>query len=188
MIIQIRGTSGSGKSTIVKELMKQYQWTPIYETGRKLPIGYEAPHKQGKIIVLGHYEPSAKCGGLDTIKNGLDHIDKLYRSLGATDNTVILSEGLFQSYEFNRTILLDTVRVVFLTTSIEECLERVRRRRVENGNLSPLNEHQTRSKFRSVELCRQRLINAGIDCRRMSQDQATKAVSKWVEEFCESRR
>ena len=41
MIINVRGTSGSGKSTIVRNAMDLFTWRgPVHVKGRKQPLGY----------------------------------------------------------------------------------------------------------------------------------------------------
>ena len=64
MIVQVRGTSGSGKSYVVhKILQKDLGWEPITEKwgkiNRKIPLYYISG--DGKIAVAGSY--GAVCGG-----------------------------------------------------------------------------------------------------------------------------
>ena len=73
MIIQVRGTSGSGKSHLVRLVMATFPSRfPVRDnelpTGkkRKHPVGYymiNPPHSP--LFVPGHYE--SPCGGVDTI-------------------------------------------------------------------------------------------------------------------------
>jgi len=91
MIVQIRGTSGSGKTWAMRSIMSLLgsDWVPFYVDagvdngklvefeGRKKPLGYylreydmelgnsRLPIFPPRIIVLGHYE--AVCGGCDNI-------------------------------------------------------------------------------------------------------------------------
>lgn len=80
MIVNIRGTHGSGKSTLVREVMKRFDTaarerlgdSPAISTlvlskeGRKRPIGYKVANPFGAVIhVVGHYETA--CGGCDSI-------------------------------------------------------------------------------------------------------------------------
>lgn len=62
VIIQVRGTSGSGKTTAVRKVMAELgEWEPGFVEGRKRPLFY----KRERVAVLGHYE--VPCGGGDTI-------------------------------------------------------------------------------------------------------------------------
>ena len=66
MIIQIRGTSGSGKTWAMRNTIKelsndQNPMNPVYVKGRKKPLYYSI----GNYFILGHYEST--CGGCDNI-------------------------------------------------------------------------------------------------------------------------
>jgi hypothetical protein len=65
MLINLRGTSGSGKSTIVRNLMTQCGCKPIHGAlGLHLPEAYllMLPHP---VYVIGPY--TTPCGGCDRI-------------------------------------------------------------------------------------------------------------------------
>ncbi len=141
MILNIRGTSGSGKSTIVREIMDLYpgnrlrvKRSPSPKTGRqsKNPLCYvlhrHEPHGR-PLVVVGHYESA--CGGCDTIPD-MDHIFSIVREAHLSSKDVLF-EGLLISAEFNRTYALHTDRmplmVIGLSTPLEECLASVERRR-----------------------------------------------------------
>lgn len=134
MLINLRGTSGSGKSTIVREIMKLYpSKSPVKIKDRKQPIGYILSRPEGKdLAVLGHYETD--CGGCDTITS-LDDIFKHVR-WAADQGYDVLFEGLLISAEVNRTTELATdgyqLIVVGLDTPLEVCLASVNQRRANN--------------------------------------------------------
>jgi hypothetical protein len=63
VIINIRGTSGSGKSTIVKALLMTRLAVPIYSTlGLKHPEAYRAPNQ---LHIIGPY--NVPTGGCDAV-------------------------------------------------------------------------------------------------------------------------
>jgi energy-coupling factor transporter ATP-binding protein EcfA2 len=79
MILNIRGGSGAGKSTVMRSLMDLYKKKYAHHVpGRKQPLWYDLKEGTGElppIRVLGHYE--AECGGCDTIsKNPEDPEEK----------------------------------------------------------------------------------------------------------------
>ena len=78
LIINPRGSSGSGKTELVLRILGEYGWTrnspdarsgirPIYREGRSEPFAYRLQHPWAErpLIVLGHY--LATSGGCDTI-------------------------------------------------------------------------------------------------------------------------
>ena len=78
MIINIRGTSGSGKSFLVRHIMRLYpKQVPVYVSDRRQPISYTLSRSGRKLLVVGHYE--SVCGGCDTV-HSMDAIFDLVRS------------------------------------------------------------------------------------------------------------
>ena len=183
MIIQIRGTSGSGKTTVMREVMKGGgEWKKNYLEGRKKPISYVS--ESGRVAVLGHYE--ATCGGCDNIGSA----PKIYDQYQAhSDYQFVISEGLLLSEDTKWTKQLleegKEVRIIFLTTETEECLERVRKRRREAGNDKPLKEDNTRNRVGVIERARQKLLalsHPNLRIRRAPSTQASKILLNWIKE------
>lgn len=146
MIVNIRGGSGSGKSTVVREIMEHYPMrVPRFVEGRKRPLWYDLyddadadPDERPDLRVLGHYE--APCGGCDTIsKNPSDPDEKamafIHRLVREADDeginvlyegvilTTILG-GLPELYKEGRPVV-----VVNLTSDLETCLLGISERR-----------------------------------------------------------
>lgn len=94
MIINIRGTSGSGKSHLVRSVMDLYGLrTKFFVENRKQPIGYTAHRRTSgrNLSVLGHYETA--CGGCDTIPS----LDQIFsRAMKAHGEHDVLFEGLIE--------------------------------------------------------------------------------------------
>jgi hypothetical protein len=140
-IINPRGTSGSGKTELVRRVLAAYGWgggddlEAIRPKGRMRPIGYRLRHPLGgpPLAVLGDYGPAA-CGGCDTIllkDGGLDEVFRLTDELAATGHDVLL-EGLFLSGEHQRTAELarrHSLHVIRLDTPIEHCVRNLVARR-----------------------------------------------------------
>lgn len=186
IIIQIRGTSGSGKSTAMSAIMKSTEWDGVFVKGRKKPLYYRACDYHW--VVLGHYE--SPCGGGDTIGSARAIYD-LIRSLppAATVHrgiSVVLVEGLLLSEDVRWTTQLkeegNDVRVLFLTTSLERCLRQIRSRRLEAGNEKPLNEDNTRNRVGVIERARVKLLERLGEqyCRRCSPEQSSKVIMQWL--------
>lgn len=150
MIINIRGGSGSGKSTVMREIMKHYSLVSAhYVEGRKQPLWYDLvlpDEDKPSLRILGHYE--SPCGGCDTIsKNPTDPNEKamafIHRLVREADDaglnvlyegvilTTILGE-LPQMHSEGRAIV-----VINLTSDLETCLVGISARRAvkENGGV-----------------------------------------------------
>lgn len=169
MIIQIRGTSGSGKSTIVKTIMELYAkpWRKVYREGRRQPLYYRLTHPKSffkpELAVIGHYE--AKCGGCDTISiPGQSYpiiFDLIKRNI--EDGRDVLFEGLLISGDVKWTgNLVETTKeilIIELSTSLEECLESINdRRKVRLGEkFIPVNPENTASKHKLITRSCERL-------------------------------
>lgn len=150
MIINIRGTHGSGKSTVVKTLLSRYPNEQI--KGPKKPLGYRVavPFLDRPVMVVGPYETA--CGGCDAIQPYSliwPRVDE-YAEVGH-----VLFEGALVSTNYG-TIgeasekYGDDFVFAFLNTPLQVCLDRVKARREARGNLKPLDPYQTTWKHKGI--------------------------------------
>lgn len=141
MIINIVGTSGSGKSTAVRALMADRPCQPIHVEGRATPIAYKVGDNT---IVIGAYSPGVGTGGCDTIKDVVKVYDLilLYHQQGFH----VIYEGLFVM-NHTRGVALQretkAVTVLQLTTTLDECKAGVLARRSEVNNTKKLDWKNT---------------------------------------------
>jgi hypothetical protein len=147
-IINPRGTSGSGKTELVRRLLADYGWNsagwcePLRRPGRDRPMGYRLRHPLGDtpIIVLGHYERLS--GGCDTIRavdGGLDEIYHLADNWASAGHAVLL-EGSTWSAEHMRSAALAArheLHVLLLTTTLEQSAQNLVSRRRAGGRVYP---------------------------------------------------
>jgi hypothetical protein len=157
MIIKIGGCNGSGKTTMVRELLKiADKVTPIQEAAisKKKPSAYQMYFLKYDFTVylLGSYETS--CGGMDTISDkekrlalikhyaeNKDHVifeglitGKTYGAIGEYSK----SEGQFGNWIYG-----------FMDTPFDVCVQRVLERRKNSGNENPFDPERTmRSTYR----------------------------------------
>ena len=132
MIISIRGTNGSGKSTIIRTLLKEHKHKPIYGVlGPRMPEAYEVkvPRSKAPVYVLGPYVTSS--GGCDSVQP-YELIIELIEKYGAKGHVVF--EGVIVTSVYGRVgILLEkwgmSAVFMFLDTTLETCLERIEARR-----------------------------------------------------------
>lgn len=133
VIINLRGTSGAGKTEFSRRIMTGYGWglpdraEPVYRDGRRRPIAYRFRYPCGgrPLAVLGHCEVTS--GGCDTIgggDGGLDAVFALAHALAASGHDVLF-EGLLVSSEHRRSEGLarsHRLHVLLLDTPLERCI------------------------------------------------------------------
>lgn len=189
MIIQLRGTSGSGKTTAMRKFMQDiprglFQWEPVYISGRRKPQFY---HLGDHVAILGHYE--SICGGVDTFKN-YKQFQLAVRRAGTFCEHVLM-EGLMLSDDVQQTLCLfnsiefsprpeNQFRVIYITTDLLTCIDRVKSRRAAKGKGPEFNEKKLRDRHAQIERTRPRLEAAGIYCRRATDEQAVRLLLEWV--------
>lgn len=179
MIIQVRGTSGSGKSTVMRRVMELLgDCEAQYVSGRKRPQCYRF---NGLIYVLGHYE--SPCGGCDTIGSARAVFELVQRLVNGPDNARhVLCEGLLLSEDVKWSSRMDDLRIVYLTTPLEHCLERIRYRREGVGNAKELNPGNTTNRVKVIERSRVKLEAKGVKCVSSSSNKAPGIIMGWLQE------
>lgn len=161
MILKLHGTSGSGKSTIAFGFLGATMQTnkPLLNPANRKVEGYEChlPTLRKPLFILGPY--NSQCGGLDSISDVTDHIRLLltYGRLGH-----VFYEGLLGSEYYGRIGKAseefgDRHIFAFLDTPIEECIARIKKRRLLKGNTKPLNEDNTRLRVAKIDRLKHRL-------------------------------
>jgi len=164
VIIKIHGTRGSGKTTIIRELMKMSDPVPAecvdLKEDRVEAMILHLPGVMKPVVALGPYG-KAHCGGLDAISGTDVHAALLHRYV--TWGHVIY-EGLLGS-ECYGAMGIASERYhgdhlfAFLDTPIEICIDRVKQRRLDAGNTKPLNEANTRGRVAKINRLKYRLNN-----------------------------
>lgn len=152
MIINIRGTHGSGKSTIVRRMLDRYEAKPESLDKRGKAANYVMQLGDGsKLFVVGGYENA--CGGCDGIQPYSEIWPRVVRFAAMGH---VLFEGALVSSSYGN-IGRDSEQYgdqfifAFLNTPVEVCLERIKKRRLEKGNTKELNPHNTVYKFDNIQ-------------------------------------
>lgn len=185
MILNVRGTNGSGKSTIVRAILDRFTSTPIYGVlGPKKPEAYRLLLKDDKILfLLGPYQTPA--GGADCIQP-YDNIPILvdkYAKLGH-----VLLEGVLVSKikgqlgacfeKYGKAAVM-----LFLDTSQEDCIKAVQARRNERGDDRPFNPHNLIEAFKATQRVRRTLIADDImRVMDISRENGVKTIVKLLKE------
>lgn len=190
--INIRGTGGSGKSTLVRKVIERYPYhANILEEKRKRAMATCHWFVQSKttttvptrgLFVPGHYETN--CGGCDTVKT-VDKVYELVRASALGDGNNVLYEGIMVMDDVTRAVQFDQdlkkkdgrLIVISLTTPIEECLAGIRSRRgAEKEAVKPLNEKNTRNRMKAQVNSLHRLKQAGVEVLKLSRDEALEKI------------
>lgn len=166
MIINLRGTNGSGKSTVAFALMgKRPQEVELAEYQTPAGKWKQVPGylvKELDLIIVGPYRTA--CGGCDGIKTQ-DLICEAVENAFAEANNVLF-EGVIVSTLFSRYHALarklgskspqGRFCWAYLDTPLETCLARIQER---NGG-KEINEGLVASKVRAIESTRLKALEA----------------------------
>jgi len=171
-IVKIHGNSGSGKTTIIRNLFDQAEAVTKLGPNISKPEAYSfhIPGIQLPIHVVGSYENT--CGGVDTISN-MDELVHLIHKYAPHGN--VIYEGLLVSTYFGsagRAMASygDSHLWAFLDTPLEVCIERVKARRLAAGNTKPFNEENTRNRDKPIKALREKLIKYGANVIDLNYD------------------
>jgi thymidylate kinase len=184
MIISLRGTHGSGKSTVMRAILKQCAHRPIYGVlGARLPEAYQLTVKGCKqpVFLIGPYQ--AFCGGCDFIKE-FDLIPQLIAKYAPRGHVIF--EGVIVASVYGRIGDLlekwkkDSV-FVFLDTSLEVCMQRVQARRNDRNDSREFDPKNLKLKYDSVERIKRRIVEDDImSSLVVSSDDGAAAILKML--------
>lgn len=182
MIVNVRGTSGSGKSYLACRVASTYGTEgseAFYVEKRKRPIAniYTSYRYIPQLYVPGHYD--TPCGGCDTVKTPQGVYDLIIPQIERGLN--VLYEGIMVQDDVTRAVALHNqfpgqLTVIGLTTPLEECLAGVQSRRDARGKTEPLNPKNTEDRYRRVLRSLDRLEEAGVSVLRLDREEALKVT------------
>ena len=178
--INLRGTSGSGKTTIVRNILNHGNWNKWMDESNKKVLGYFNPDKRWAII--GSYENI--CGGCDTIRTQNETEQRIESFINAGYNVIfegLLLSTLSSRWEKFSKRIADKANLLFyyLDTPLEECLNRIQARRQAAGNNRPFNPKNTTDRVKAIETTYQKLTSAGCYCLKGSQQEIMTNLYHW---------
>lgn len=157
MILNVRGTSGSGKTYTVKSFMEFCgQALPVKDTDGKV-LAFMVHYNMVPVHFLGKYDNV--CGGCDTLDTQ-DQVCNLVRFFSQFGHVIF--EGLIISHSFMRYYSLMQemqelgipMTIARMDTELETCIKRVTQRRLDKGNTKPFNTKNTEETwFSTIKSC-----------------------------------
>jgi hypothetical protein len=169
VILNIRGTSGSGKSTIALSILRKFPHKPLYGIlGPRKPEAYQiAVDKVAKpLYLLGPY--LTPVGGLDCVQpfNLIPGLIEKYATKGPTKGHVLCEGMLVGKTKGQVGACLEKwgkdAVLIFLTTSLEDCIKSVQARRAAKGNERELALKNITEAFKSTARVRKTLLGEGV--------------------------
>lgn len=179
IVCNIRGTTGSGKTTAVKELITHMHGTAMQDERGKI----WAYNLQNRIYVLGSYEiPTGGCDGIHTQEEVYAGIRKLAK-LGSVLFEGFLISGMYAAYRELEQELKPTHHWIWacLDTPLAKCIERTIQRRTAKGNTKEFNPTHLKEKFRAVITTRATLEREGRDVRTLNHQRTLATLLEWLE-------
>lgn len=178
MLISIAGTSGSGKSHLMRSFL---DWAKKHGTvkekfieGREAPIGYlvtSLPSKSRPLYIVGSYR--TPTGGCDTIHDvsGLFQIVKEKYEEGCH----VLYEGLFVMNMTRGPQLAAEVGrelcILQLTTPLATCMASINSRRAERGKGALENKENTVGNYKRAENYCAKMRDAGARVFKITRNE-----------------
>lgn len=147
MILNIRGSSCSGKSTNVYNLLRDFPSSEVWEKVgwnkvKPRQVGHLLP---GGLFVVGPYASTAKTGGMDMLMPGKTELVTLWLERNCVRYPFVIFESMMASLAIGRYHELrkrldremgvaNSVQFAFMDTPMEVCRERIMSR---NGGRGP---------------------------------------------------
>lgn len=179
-IINIRGTSGSGKSTIARTFLEHLPHEPLPDSTGKVK-GYRvdatAAGLTQPLFIVGRYDSA--CGGGDTLRSEEEaaQLCDFAQQQGHVLLERMLTSGSGPKGQFASTFLgTGKITYAIMDTPLEVCLERVMGRRAERGDDRPFNPENTVGKYHGSHRAAEKLKTAGEDVRLIDHTDAFKQV------------
>lgn len=178
---QLRGTSGSGKTTVARAVLRASQAVPIAPTQGRIRK-YVGVLEGEPLIVLGDYTPVN--GGCDTIQSVhivAELIEEVFTEY-ADENGWLFYEGLMISHmlgtvgQAQAMTGLERHYLAFLDTPLPTCLERVQKRRDARGVTKPFNPANTTKDWDAVRLSRKNALLKGYNVLDIPHNDAIRTV------------
>lgn len=187
MILNIRGSSCSGKSTNVYRLLQEYPSVEVWERvgWNKIKPRCVGHLVAGGLFVVGPYLPTAKTGGMDMLMPAKTELVTLWLEWNCLSYNHAIFESMMASLAIGRYHELrqrldaqmgidNSITFAFMDTPLEVCRERILSR---NGGRGPtgkgINEEATVDhQWHRVRQIKQRLEERGEACETLNWERS----------------
>lgn len=173
MIVQIAGTSGSGKSFLVRQFMEGGELTEDVEDGRILGYDLQRPDLRRPVYILGRYG-DVDTAGCDTIKG----VEKIYYMVRCAHEVGyhVLFEGLFAMNQTRGPALAQElgrqITIMLLEVPLGVCYKSVNQRRSRRGEDVRTVWGNTRGNYVRAQNYTARMREAGARAMVVSREEA----------------
>jgi len=178
-IVSLRGTSGSGKSTVVHKILQRWPHELLDCDAKGRPRNYKVQLPNGEpLYIIGRY--TTQCGGCDGIRPYSDIAKRIakYAPKGhVLFEGLLISGGYGSIGKFSKRYKKRFI-YAFLNTPLEICLARVQARRRSKGNLEPLNPKNTEQKHRAMWGSIENIRELGHQCVMIDYQKAFPQVMR----------
>ena len=155
LLINLRGTSGSGKTTVARTFLNNFPNETLRKRdGKVAGVRIDVTGFTYPLFLVGKYDNT--CGGMDTVPTQVDCAElatKAYQ-MGHVICEGLLASGVGPGATLPAALISAAgphVRFLCLNTPLELCIERVKARREAAGNDKPFNPANTESKYQQVQ-------------------------------------
>lgn len=178
-IYDVRGNHGSGKSTLVRNILKRNQ--------NELILDEEIPYHlvpEFNLCIVGRYD--RRGGGVDAISKSSDELQSFIEKKVKAHN--VLFEGIITSEVYTRWNELAegtdyNYTFFFLNVDLDTSIERVEQRRLAAGNSKEFNHKNITAKYVQIGRAINKLRESGktvYELKTPSQKEAYQAIMKLI--------
>lgn len=160
-IVNLRGTHGSGKSTVAQRILAKYPHTEYNPMGARRPQGYLVNLPGNKTLAIaGPY--ATACGGCDAVQPYATVWPLVERLAGEADH--VLFEGALISTTYGSIGAAsedygDDIVFAFMDTPLATCVDRVNQRRAARGVAALEDITNVESKWWTITRLRDKLTS-----------------------------
>lgn len=182
MLLNVRGTNGSGKTTAVKKALGDFEILPLFKEDKNIVWGSVSKHG---FTAIGRYGLNA-CGGSDGVKTTallMKGIEIALQS-GPVVFEGILPSTVYSTWkEFGTRVQGENFVIAYMQTPLDICIERVKQRREAKGRPSEgFKEQLIKNKFKMIESTRRKALDDGLRVVDLPLDQEAETILKLLGE------